>query len=324
MKKYAMITGVLAMLALSCSPKEAPAGENEAPERLPEAIGLNGTVYFAPEDSPEAYRQKDSLLNLALRDWQADTTRVENLIWYGRRVAYMGRYNEAIDIFSDGLARFPGSAELYRHRGHRYLTIRQTGKAIQDFEQAARIAVNMPVTIEPDGLPNKLNIPLSNLQFNIYYHWALAHYLRGEFDRAAELFENCQLYANNPDLIVAVTDWLYMTYRRLGRETEAAALLELIYPGMEIIENDAYFNRLLMYAGQKEAAELLNLDPAVPVSDKLLTLVTQGYGVGNWYLYNGDTTQAIGVFQQMLETAYWPAFGYLAAEAELSRLGSGK
>ncbi len=319
MKKYLLLIIALAGMMTACSPGETPVGENAVQERLPEAIGFNGAVYYAPEESPDAYRQKDSLLAIAVQNWQADTTRVENIIWYGRRVAYLGRYNEAIDIFTEGLERFPGSAELYRHRGHRYLTIRQTGKAIQDFEQAARLAADLPVTIEPDGLPNKLNIPLSSLQFNIYYHWALAYYLRGDFERAAELFEECQLYANNPDLIVAVVDWLYMTYRRLGREADAAALLTLIQPDMEIIENDAYFNRLLMYAGQKEPAELLNLDPGLSVSDRLLTLVTQGYGVGNWYLYNGDTTQAREIFQQMLETAYWPAFGYLAAEAELAR-----
>ena len=31
---------------------------------------------------------------------------------------------------------------------------------------------------EPDGIPNKLNMPLSSTQFNVWYDLALAHYLK--------------------------------------------------------------------------------------------------------------------------------------------------
>lgn len=320
MTKYLGLIAIVFFAAQACSPEKTESTDKqETRAKLPEAIGLDGTIYYTPQDPPEVFQKKDSLMQIAVRNWEADTTSIENLIWYGRRVAYLGRYNEAIDIFSEGIARFPDSPELYRHRGHRYITIRQFGKAIQDFEQAAALAKDLPVTTEPDGLPNKLNIPLSSLQFNIYYHWALAHYLRGEFEEAARQFENCQLYANNPDLIVAVVDWLYMTYRRLGREKDATALLNLISDDMVIIENDAYYQRLLFYKGEKKAEELLNLDAGGGLSEDLLSLVTQGYGVGNWYLYNGDTLKAREIFDRVTSTAYWSAFGFIAAEADAQR-----
>jgi len=44
----------------------------------------------------------------------------------------------------------------------------------------------------------------------------------------------------------------------------------------------------------------------------------QGYGVGNWYSYSGNTDQALLVFNKILSSDYWPSMGYLAAEVELA------
>jgi hypothetical protein len=52
-------------------------------------------------------------------------------------------------------------------------------------------------------------------------------------------------------------------------------------------------------------------------------VATQGYGVANWYLYNGDEARAHEIFRRILQTANWAAFGYIAAEAELARQTEG-
>ena len=109
-----------------------------------------------------------------------------------------------------------------------------------------------------------------------------------------------------------------MIHRRLGNKDAADALLPAVTEDMEIIENDSYFNRIMMYKGLIEPEELLFVDETI--SDGSLELATQGYGVGNWYLYNGDTTKAIQTFQKVTEGEYWSAFGYIAAEADLVRL----
>ena len=49
---------------------------------------------------------------------------VDNIIWYGRRTAYLGDYREAIRIFSEGIEKHSKDARMYRHRGHRYISIR--------------------------------------------------------------------------------------------------------------------------------------------------------------------------------------------------------
>ena len=51
-----------------------------------------------------------------------------------------------------------------------------------------------------------------------------------------------------------------------------------------------------------------------------MNIATQGYGVGNWYLYNGDEDRALEIFERIIEGTSWAAFGYIAAEAEVARM----
>jgi tetratricopeptide (TPR) repeat protein len=281
----------------------------------PEAKSLDGRKLYPMKLSAATQAKYDDLLAKAEQDYEADPNDLNNIIWLGRRTAYLGLYKKAIKIFSKGLKKHPDSPELYRHRGHRYISIRKFDKAIRDFQKAATLAEGRDIEIEPDGLPNKLNIPLSNLQFNIYYHWALAHYLKGAFEKAIPIYEKCMAYSDNDDLITATADWMYMTYRRLGQEEKAQQVLAKIHSDMKIIENDAYYKRLLMYKGEIKPSDLLDLENDDP--DELLNLVTQGYGVGNWYFYNGEKGKALEIFRKIVGTDYWSAFGYIAAEADL-------
>ena len=311
----------LSFLLLRCSePAEQSTTAAERPREAAdhEAISFDGRKLFPPPETTATKAKKDSLLVIAQNNFNAAPDSLNNIIWLGRRLAYLSRYREAIAVYTAGIDKHPGAPELYRHRGHRYISTRQLDLAIADFEKAAALAEGRAIEIEPDGLPNKLNIPLSSLQFNIWYHWALAYYLKGDLEQAASLYEACMRYSTNPDLLAATSDWLYMTYRRLGEDGKAAEVLEAITPDLKIIENASYFNRLLMYKGLKKAEDLLDLNNTDP--EHLLDIVTQGYGVGNWHLYQGDTTMAKQIFEQILATSYWSAFGYIAAEADLSRM----
>jgi tetratricopeptide (TPR) repeat protein len=280
----------------------------------PEVYSLLGEEFFAPTDvNPKL----DSNLAVARKKFETDPSE-ENYIWLGRRTAYLSRYNEAIEIFNQGIEKFPDSYRLYRHRGHRYISQRKFDAAIADLNQAAELMKDAPIEIEPDGQPNKLNKPLSSTQFNVWYHLGLAHYLKGEFDLAEKAYLECMEVSDNDDLITATVDWLYMTYRREGKTEEAAKLLEKITDTMTIIENDSYFKRLHLYKGMLPVDSVLSVSTAN--EDVELALATQGYGVGNWYLYNGDTTQAVGVFDRVVGGKHFSSFGFIAAEAELARL----
>jgi tetratricopeptide (TPR) repeat protein len=258
----------------------------------------------------------DSNLHVARQNFINDRSE-ENYIWYGRREGYLMHVDEAIRIFSEGLQKYPESYRLLRHRGHRYITARKFGEAIQDLERAASLMPVQPLEVEPDGAPNSLNIPLSNTQFNVWYHLGLAYYLKGDFPQAEEAYTRCLATCENDDSRIAALDWLYMIKRRLGKTTEATSLLEPVTDSMTIIENDSYYTRLKMYKGWLQPEQVLVADSTAEDYD--LSLATQGYGVGNWYYYNGDTTRARQIFDYIVKGKLFAAFGFIAAEAELAR-----
>ena len=89
-------------------------------------------------------------------------------IWLGRRMAYTGNYHEDIKIFSDGIKKYPNDPRFYRHRGHRYISIRQFDQAIEDLTKATTLMENLHIEIEPDGLPNSQNIRF-NLNREVFH-----------------------------------------------------------------------------------------------------------------------------------------------------------
>ena len=270
-----------------------------------------------PSAPPESARERlEANLAAAREQYDKNPNDADAIIWLGRRLAYLGRYRDAIGTFTEGIQKHPADARLYRHRGHRYITVRELDKAVADFNKAAELIAGKPDQIEPDGQPNAKNIPTSTLNTNVFYHLGLAHYLRGEFETALKAYRECIRFSKNPDMLVATTHWLYMTLRRLDRPGEARQALEPITADMEIIENGSYHRLLMLYKGTETADAL-----ASSLAAGSLDAVTVGYGLGNWHLYNGRTDQARTMFKQIVEKneSQWPAFGYVAAEAELAR-----
>jgi tetratricopeptide (TPR) repeat protein len=266
-----------------------------------------------PQLSVEAQRDLETKLNEARALFEKEQS-ADNTIWFGRRTAYLGRYKDAIRIYSDGIKKFPADARLYRHRGHRLITLRCFDDAIADLEQASKLIKGKPDEIEPDGLPNARNIPTSTLQSNIWYHLGLAHYLKGDFERALIAYREAERVSKNPDMLVATTHWLYMTLRRLGRDKDASKALAPIKNDFELIENGDYYKLIRIYKGQLDPA---NLWLEISQRTNSLSNATLGYGLGNWYLYNGQRADAERVFRQVTAGNQWSSFGYIAAESEL-------
>lgn len=265
-----------------------------------------------PPVSAEARSEMETKLKEAQADLEANPKSADALIWVGRRLAYLGRFTEAIDIYTKGIKNFPNDARFYRHRGHREITLRRFDRAIADFEKAAKLVKSKPDEIEPDGQPNARNIPTSTLQFNIWYHLGLAYYLTGQNEKALNAYRECLKVSTTPDRLVSTTHWLYMTLRRLKRDTEAEKVLAPIVEGMEIIENGSYYRLTLMYKGLLPSERLLEESQGdSPSAHSVL------YGVANWHLYNGRREQAMEGFQKIVSGKQWTSFGYIAAEKEI-------
>lgn len=270
----------------------------------------------APQLSAETRRDFESKLNEARQLFEKDPNSADRIIWLGRRTAYLGRYKDSIRIYTEGIKQFPSDARLYRHRGHRFITLRCFDDAIADFEKAARLIKGRPDEVEPDGLPNARNIPTSTLQSNIWYHLGLAHYVKGDFQRALDAYREAEKVSTNADMLVATTHWLYMTLRRLGREEDGRKTVAAIKDDLEVIENGDYYKLIRLYKGKLKPADV---EKEINQPSASLSNATIGYGLGNWFLYNGQQARARKLFQQITAGNQWASFAYIAAESELER-----
>jgi len=286
-----------------------------------EAVSLLGDTLRAFPLSAETRARYEMQLAEAKAAYDHTPTNPDSIIWYGRRLGYLGRLRESIDVYSRGIVLYPDNAWLYRHRGHRYISVRELDRAAADLERATSLTRGKPDEVEPDGQPNARNMPIGTLQSNIAYHLALAYYLKGDFERALPVYRRELADAGNDDRRVSTAHWLYMSLRRLGRDKEAADVLVPIRREMNVIENDTYHRLLLLYKGELPVDSVLT---AGPTGEMSVTDATGAYGVGNWHLYNGRRAEAERVFRRIVAGGQWGAFGYIAAEAELARMRSAR
>jgi tetratricopeptide (TPR) repeat protein len=236
-------------------------------------------------------------------------------IWLGRRLAYEGAYHEAIDVFTEGLERFPDSSRLLRHRGHRFITVRDFEAAVRDLKRAKQLAFGHPDSIEPDGAPNAAGIPRSTRRGNIQYHLGLAYYLLGRFEKACVEYRLGLELSRNDDTLVSTGWWLYLASRRsLNREfADGIDILQSIQPEMDILENEAYHRLLLMARGDLQPQDV------VPEDLDSIQGATLGYGVAAFLALQGDPTDSIRLKKRVLQSPWWSAFGSIAAESDMWR-----
>ena len=240
----------------------------------------------------------------------------ESIIWLGRRMAYLGRYKDAVRVFSSGSMLHKNDARFLRHRGHRYLTLRCFDDAIRDFEKAAELVRGKPDEVEPDGIPNAKNIPTSSLQSNIWYHLGLAYYLKADYAKALRAYEEAQKVSKNNDMRVATSYWHYLTLRRLGRKKGAKRILEPFKGKVELIENDEYLKLIRLNRGEiKREVLWAQYDKSTGV-----TSATLGYGLGVYELNEGANERAWNMFSSVLQSNQWASFGFIAAEQDIQRV----
>jgi len=273
-----------------------------------QAVSLGGKPLYSPEPAPELLDN----LEAARADYERDPDDADNIIWLGRRLAYTGDYRGAIRVFTEGIRKHPADPRMYRHRGHRYITIREFDRAIADLETAAELIEGTENRIEPDGAPNPQGIPVSTLHGNIWYHLGLAYYLKHDWENALRAYTRGYNTAENDDNRVSVTHWRYMILCRMGRPRDAQAMLVDISADMNIIENMSYHSLDLFYKGEIGLDELIGDTDDSPAGSAVL------YGAANWLYCEGDETQARELLEEIVSAESWAGFGYIAAEADLA------
>jgi tetratricopeptide (TPR) repeat protein len=279
----------------------------------PESTSLLGKPLVSPAPAETARVRLEADLTAARSALNRAPDDADALVWVGRRLAYLGRYRDAIAVFTQGVGRFPNDARFLRHRGHRYITLRELDQAIADLERADGLVAGAPDQIEPDGQPNARNLPLTTLKSNIRYHLALAYYLKGDFARAAPIWQRARDSVKNADNLVSATHWLYLTLRRLGRTGDADRALAAVTPGLDIVENASYYALCQLYQGAQTADDVLQAAGPGPSGAAAI------YGVSAWHAVNGRAAEARVLWQRLVDGPEWAPFGVIAAEADLAR-----
>jgi tetratricopeptide (TPR) repeat protein len=306
-------------IAVTLQARQAPVPAALPASEIPagaETVSLFGEPLARVPMSAEEERVRERRYAEARAAAEARPGDVEARIWYGRRAAYLGHIREAVGIFTRALTDFPDDPRLLRHRGHRYITLRQFDLAVADLERAAQLVAGR--ADERETGESASTAPGDTLRSNIWYHLGIARYLAGSFEPALRAEEECLRLPATPDREAGARYWSYLALRRLGREVEARQILAPVRPNMAVSENRAYLLLMMMYKGDLTPDALLAPGAA---GEDLIDQAILRYGVGVWYLSAGKQDEAVKIDRDVLSLGQWHSFAHIAAEADLRRLG---
>jgi tetratricopeptide (TPR) repeat protein len=274
----------LALVQQSAPPSAAPASAAEqAFKEANDAFAKNDD-----ENNKKALAAYERAISL-------EPAKADYYVGKGRTLARMRKYDEAFAAYGAALKLEPDNPMVLRYRGHNYVNVKRLDDALADLTKAEAMKKD---------------------ENGIYYHLALAYYLKGEYAKAADAYEGCVRTAPaGDDGPVSCMAWQYLALRRAGRDADAQKILEKVSPDMKVGEGSAYLDRLLLFKGVKTEEEV-----AKRMQESPLQLATTGYGIGMWHLLNNRPDKAREYFQKATTSDTWQAFGYIASEIELGRM----
>lgn len=285
----------LSLLLISTMVTAAAAADDTVTETL------IGTPITVPAWSIETRARLEKDLEIAEAVMAVAPEREDSYIWLGRRLGYLTRNGEAIDVFTAGLEQFPDSYKLLRFRGRHLARNRQFERAIADYRRAATLVEDIQDSYEPDGIINPRHQYLGSYRSNIHYYlgqtsWAVGDYqatLDGMMRAAAEPL------VQHDDRRVATGFWIYLALRKLGRHDEALAVVNAIPEDLELVENFDYYDGVRFFKGTLSESSLM--------ADAGLNAT---FGVAMVHLIEGRTDQAVRMLEDLVagsSQGYWPA-----------------
>jgi len=276
-----------------------------------EARALDGRLLSPPPLPAAVEADREAKLAAARAALQQAPGDRDAWIWLGRRLGYLGRYRDAIDVYTEALERWPGDPFLLRHRGHRFLSVREFARAERDLARAAEACRVVRDEVEPDGLPVPGRPPHSSLHFNVYYHLALARFVQGDMESAVDGWLRCLACSDDDESRVAVTHWLWCARMRVGAAAGAGATVQGITADMDVVENTAYHQLCLLYKGERTRRQLTAGEGSSGAAMR--------FGLAHHALVIDYREEGEAALRFLAAQSGWAAFGVIAAEAEVQR-----
>jgi len=300
------------LTSLSCTPGSEITNDvaDEAPR--PPGQTLLGTPLREPDWSPEVRARLEEDLAIARAQFEVAPEREDSFIWLGRRLGYLTRWDEAIEVFTDGLDVHPESYKLHRFRGRHRARSRQLDLAIEDYRRAAELIEGQQDSFEPDGILNVRHQYLGTYKSNIHYYLGQTSFAVGDYETTLRGMERSIREPLGPsaDRLVSTAFWRYLAHRKLGQHQEAQAVVDEVPDDLELIENFTYYDSVLFFKRTRTAEELL------PEADSLTK-----FAIAMVQHFEGEQERAETMWTEVVNGSaqgFWPAEAELlfAAESE--------
>lgn len=240
-------------------------------------------------------------LKIAQAAFSIAPDREESYIWLGRRYGYLGRYADAIEIFTEGLEKFPNSYRLLRYRGRHLARHRQFERAIADYKLGLQKMEGHADSFEPNGIVNVLELPTSTYRQNLHYYLGQTSFAVGDYVQMYEHLERSKAVLIElpfDDHSIAVAFWQYIALKKLGKNEQAETLFSALHQPVRILENQAYYDALLVLTGAESA-------PTAIDNNKLAR-----FALGMRQQFDGKRAAAQTLFRQLADPdtgGFWPA-----------------
>lgn len=215
-------------------------------------------------------------------------------LWCARAIV-CGDTEKAIESYSQALSIRPFSPHTLYNRARKMMSQGRFSQALSDFVMATTLD-------KEDGWK--------------WHFQGVALYFLERYEEAIESFQTA-IWAHtriNDPVVPFEVEWMWNCYMKLGRQEEAAKVLEQVTPETPCVDSEkTYKTRILMYKGDMTVAEFLDtIDPADP-----LEMTNQLYGVANYYYYiKGDIKTSVEYLNKVLAEGVAACWGYKMAKLD--------
>ena len=310
------LPSLVVAILISCAVSTPASGQTQSGTmgsgRSAKTTTMTGEPLRIPDWSPQvrARLQKDLEIAWAVR--MVAPEREDSYIWLGRRLGYLTRWSEAIEVFTQGLEKFPNSYKLLRFRGRHLARSRKIEAALADYRRAAELVEHVQDSFEPDGIINARHQFLGTYRSNIHYYLGQTSWAAGDYEGVLRGMERSarEPLTDHADRLVATTYWRYLALRRLGRHGEAADLADAVPEGLDLVENFTYYDAVLYFKGVRSEEELL------PEADSIVK-----FAIATKALIDGNKAYAQLLWEEIIDASpqgFWPAeYDLLQAREDL-------
>ncbi|MDQ3143067.1 MAG: hypothetical protein M3Q56_12560 [Bacteroidota bacterium] len=240
---------------------------------------------------------------------------------YGRKFLQLGKIENAIDIFSKGIAKFDKNPDLYIARGEAHIKARMFNSATDDLWKGGQNIQGQDIgsgLLKNRGEDSIIN---SSLSYKNYLFLGQAFQCKGDFANADKMFEICADFSTNSDLYMRSYYWQYQCFARSGRTKEAEELIKGIDPKSHIFPvTKPYLESLLFLRGDLSEAQLVDISKMPKTSEEAKSWLVRAYAVALKAQLKKDQDKTVSVFKNIFQSGYWDQMPYIMAEADYARL----